>query len=316
MNTIEYSTNNQTIHYNKMSLPKYPMTSQTERIGVLHIAAIFTEMGFIFRETSNSDTGIDGYIEEVNRHKEATGRILAVQIKSGQSYLHDQGDHFIFYADESHIKYWKLYPIPVLLCIHNPETGHSYFQSIKCHSQEFSNKICIPKRHILSIDNLEEVLACIAGVCAEYHTTQELYDLMKETKITIADSYVSYLDLFVGGLTNLCSDLFCDASLLSKLIDIRVKQPMFNLGRSEYEFLWNFIKFITKENLAVVNFDACLFDWEERMIVPRILVSLTYRGIEYRNYVDTKHPGTVCESIILLDMDYYWNERMKKLKIN
>lgn len=64
-----------------MNLPKFPQTSKTERIGVMHVATILTEMGLIFRETSNSDTGIDGYIEEVNNNQEATGRLLAAQIK-------------------------------------------------------------------------------------------------------------------------------------------------------------------------------------------------------------------------------------------
>lgn len=298
-----------------MNLPKFPQTSKTERIGVLHVATIFTEMGYIFRETSISDTGIDGYIEEVNENNEATGRLIAVQIKSGASYLHDQGDLFVYYADESHIRYWRLYPIPVLLCIHNPETGCTYFQSIKCHSQEFTNKILIPKKQILSIENREDIFMCIAGYSTIYHTIQELYDIMRETKICVADSYVSFMDMFVGGLTNLCSDLFCDISVLSNLLEIRGKQPMIHIGSQEHEFLWNFIKFITKENMAIVNFDACLFNWFERGMDPRILVSLTYRGQEYINCVEEKHPGTVCESFVSLHMDHYWDERMENLEI-
>jgi hypothetical protein len=47
-------------------------------------------MGLIFRETSNSDTGVDGQLEEVDEQCHATGRIMAVQIKSGSSYLYDQ----------------------------------------------------------------------------------------------------------------------------------------------------------------------------------------------------------------------------------
>lgn len=109
---------------------------------------------------------------------------------------------------------------------------------------------------------------------------------------------------------------FCDISVLSNLIDIRGKQPAIFIGCQEHEFLWQFIRFITKENLAIVNFDACLFDWEERKMDPRIIVSLTYRGIEYRDYVESKHPGTVCEAYVNLNTDYYWDERMEKLKIN
>lgn len=90
-----------------MNLPKFPQTSITERIGVMRVATILTEMGLIFRETSNSDTGIDGYIEEVNNNQEATGRLLATQIKSGASYLQEHDENFVFYANGSHIKYWK-----------------------------------------------------------------------------------------------------------------------------------------------------------------------------------------------------------------
>ena len=49
-----------------MELPKYVDTSRTERIGVNKAALILSQMGLIFRETSNSDIGIDGQIEEVD----------------------------------------------------------------------------------------------------------------------------------------------------------------------------------------------------------------------------------------------------------
>ena len=297
-----------------MNLPKFPQTSTNERVGVMRVATILTEMGLIFRETSNSDTGIDGYIEEVNNYQEATGRLLAVQIKSGASYLHEQDEYFVFYTDEAHIKYWKLYPIPVILCVHNPDTRKTYYQAILSHGHVLSSKILIPKKQVLSYENREDIFACIAGFSSAYHTTEELYTIMSSKRITICNnSYVSFLDLFVGGLTNLCTDLFCDISVLSNLIDLRTKLPMFYMGQQDHEFLWEFIKFITKENLAKVNFEACLYDWEDRMMDPRILVPLTYRGIELRNYIEQKHPDTISDSSVCIHTDLYWDERMEKL---
>ena len=73
------------------------------------------------------------------------------------------------------------------------------------------------KKQILSLENRESICVNIAGFSTTYHTTQELYDIMKETKIAVADNYVSFMDMFVGGLTNLCSDLFCDISVLSNV---------------------------------------------------------------------------------------------------
>lgn len=300
-----------------MALPKFPQKSVTERIGVHHVASILAEMGLIFRETSNSDTGIDGYIEEVNENQEATGRLLAIQIKSGATYLHDQGDNYVYYADESHIHYWKLYPIPVILCAYNPDDGNTYFQTIKSYVVELSTKIIIPKTQILSIDKRELLFESIAGFSTSYHNTEELYELMNNTRIaTPNNNYVSFLDLFVGGMTNLCTDLFCDFSVLSNLVDLRSMEPTFFTGQEHHEFLWEFIKFITRENLAVVNFDACLFDWEERMMTPRILVPLTYRGIELRDFIDKKHPDTVFEAYVSIQTDHYWDEKMNKLKMD
>lgn len=298
-----------------MTLPKFHNSSKNERLGVLEVGLIFTELGFIFRETSNTDTGIDGFIEEVNEKKEATGRILALQIKSGESYFHDHGDHFVFYTDESHIKYWKLYPLPVMLCIHNPKTQETFFKHIKSHSQNLSNKIIIPKNQILSKDNKECILEILGGYSSQYHSIPELYELMKNNKISVGKSYVSFMDLFIGGLTNLCYDLYCDTSVLSNLLDIRGKQKWIHIGQKEHEFFWHFLKFITIENLVRINFDACLFNWVENSMDPQILASLTFRGREYINFVEQQHPGTVCESYVSLHMDHYWDNRMENLEI-
>lgn len=56
-----------------MVLPKFLVSNETERIGVYKAALILSEMGLIFRETSNSDTGVDGQIEEVDSECYATG---------------------------------------------------------------------------------------------------------------------------------------------------------------------------------------------------------------------------------------------------
>lgn len=51
------------------------------------------------------------------------------------------------------------------------------------------------KKQILSLENRESICVNIAGFSTTYHTTQELYDIMKETKIAVADNYVFHLYL-------------------------------------------------------------------------------------------------------------------------
>ena len=57
-----------------------------ERIGVSSVEKIINQMGMIFREQPVDDYGIDAQIEIVE-NKCATGKLIAVQIKSGNSYF-------------------------------------------------------------------------------------------------------------------------------------------------------------------------------------------------------------------------------------
>ena len=65
---------------------------QQERNGILAFSMEVNKLGLIWRETPMVDVGIDGQIELVDDDGNATGRILAVQIKSGASYFHDHGE--------------------------------------------------------------------------------------------------------------------------------------------------------------------------------------------------------------------------------
>src|SRR5690349_21713482 len=98
-----------------MNKPNVSENYYKEREGVLKVALELNSYGYIFRETSNGDVGIDGQIEQVNEKGEATGKIVAAQIKSGNSYLVDKGDYFWFYPQEKHRNYWCVFPLPVIL---------------------------------------------------------------------------------------------------------------------------------------------------------------------------------------------------------
>ena len=77
---------------------------QSERAGVNAVASFATSHGMIWRENIVKDVGIDGQIEYVTPEGKATGRLVAVQAKSGSSYFkHDHGDCWTFYPDQKHL---------------------------------------------------------------------------------------------------------------------------------------------------------------------------------------------------------------------
>ena len=300
-----------------MSLPKYTALNKTERIGVNKAALILSEMGLIFRETSNSDTGVDGQIEEVDCDYHATGRIMAVQIKSGSSYLHDNGDVWRFYIDDAHKNYWKLFPIPVILLVYNSNDGNVYYIDVK-YILNTIDRIDIPKVNILCKENKEHFLKTIGGCVSKYSDIEAVFNYMLQKKCNDISFSVSFLELFVSGLTNLCHDLFYDVSLATDIADIKNKGIGFSVN---HDFLWEYVTYLVKENLAEVNFHACLYDYEERKMQPKFIEPLTYRGkqlLDYISNLETHYLGEtdvsiVCESLINLQFDYYSLQRLNKL---
>lgn len=111
-------------------MPLRPRSEQTERAGVLAVGQIINDrLGWIFREQPTSDFGIDAHAEIVEGNK-VTGRLIALQIKSGSSYFKRRGNVYVFSGDMEHLKYWIGHSLPVYLVLHNPENGRTVWQRI------------------------------------------------------------------------------------------------------------------------------------------------------------------------------------------
>lgn len=108
-------------------------TDQTDRTGIHAVGAILTRLGWIFREQSTSDYGIDAHAEKRDSDGSAGGKLIALQIKSGASYFRKRGDGYVFYGEQRHRDYWTNHSLPVFLILHNPETGLTLWQRIADH---------------------------------------------------------------------------------------------------------------------------------------------------------------------------------------
>lgn len=300
-----------------MLLPKYIDTRKVERTGVHKVALVLSEMGLIFRETSNSDTGVDGQIEEVDENNNATGRIMAVQIKSGSSYLHENGTNWTFYVDEAHKNYWRLFPIPVMLLVYNPNDKNVYFVDAK-YVLNATGRIDIPKKNVLCEENKSEFLKTIGGSLAKCSEIDDVFCFMLQKKCDEISFSVSFLELFVSGLTNLCHDLFYDVSVAMDIADVKSNGVGISVNHA---FLWGYIVYLVKENLVEVNFHACLYDYEERQMQPRFIAPLTYRGkqlLEYISQLENNYLGESDEPIVFerhvnLQFDYYSVKSLNRL---
>ena len=142
-------------------LPMAPANYAQERRGISAVAAVAANLGQIWRETPTGDVGIDGQLEFVDASGCATGKTVAVQVKSGPSYLKGEDSRtYAFYPEGKHRTYWERYPLPVLLMLHDTDSGQTYWTDARQHLRNrtgprpqpfpFQGQMCCRRRHRLN----------------------------------------------------------------------------------------------------------------------------------------------------------------------
>ena len=142
---------------------------EIERRGVSICEMTFAEMGFIFREQTILDYGIDAIIES-KTEVYASGQLTGVQIKSGNSYLKEYNDEaYIYRGDMKHYFYWLNHCLPVIIILVDIENKRCYWQRVEKQLITITGtgwKIEIPKANVLS--ESKELLKDIIESQSEY----------------------------------------------------------------------------------------------------------------------------------------------------
>lgn len=99
-----------------------PLSSNDSKDQVLigEVYKIVGEAGHLFRQRTERDVGIDGDIEFNDETGDATGRMVYLQLKSGDSHLHERkrdGKLIFRIKKPRHAKYWASQSFPVMLVI-------------------------------------------------------------------------------------------------------------------------------------------------------------------------------------------------------
>ena len=108
-------------------LPMVADEAFVKRTGILHLRRVVNDARCVRRELEHRDLGVDGHIEYVNADGLAPGRLVAVQVKSGESrFTNANASHVPFHPTKRgttglHIQY------RVILVLHNPATLETPF---------------------------------------------------------------------------------------------------------------------------------------------------------------------------------------------
>ncbi len=120
-----------------------------ERMGVAAANLEFSSWGWAFRSQEVEDYGIDAHVEPFNGPSSPTGRLLALQIKSGESYFGEETDGGWWYRGKNrHLRYWLGHVLPVLIVLYDPVSRTMYWQHVTEDLVVYSDdawKILIPR---------------------------------------------------------------------------------------------------------------------------------------------------------------------------
>lgn len=209
----------------------------TSRIGVSEIQLIVSrQFKWIFREISVEDNGIDAQIEIANKIN-ATGKLIAVQIKSGSSYFNEiDASYVTFRFDMEHFEYWKNSSLPVIIVLYNPDTEECIWEIIDDDNvQKVSKDTC--KINIPRINKFDNTSINKLKILAY---KENMVELIKEIKESSVDPVQIYSEMnnkqkaeFIKAIEKF-DEKNAATSELSLVFDIRLLDLLPQINKKNY----------------------------------------------------------------------------------
>lgn len=190
-------------------LPIRRKTDTTSEIGINVVSSVVNDgLGWIFRRTHEEhDYGVDAFIDYVTPDGGVTGRFVAVQIKTGESYLKKSEDVHWYRDTREHLNYFLNLPVPVLVMICDPHSRRCYWEHLRSEKIEITGetwRLAIPKSNIFSPGS-REMLAPLFGESRDHAALLEADASLAETisKNTLVLYSVTREDIENNSIQNL-----------------------------------------------------------------------------------------------------------------
>lgn len=164
-------------------------------LGVSIVSGVISDtFGWLFkRNHQEHDFGIDGQVELVTDAGTVTGQMLAIQIKCGKSFIAEKNKWgFIYRSETKHFNYLMNYPIPVIVCLCDPETSECFwvhFRPELTQATESGWKITVPFERKLGED--KDLLSALVNPVRD--GIAELESYWKMNKMVAESSSVLYI---------------------------------------------------------------------------------------------------------------------------
>jgi hypothetical protein len=240
--------------------------------GIYTVGRIFSrDFGWAFRPQPIADFGIDAHVE-VCKSGKPVGKILAVQLKSGESYFQEKTKNgYVYRGSPRHLEYWLNYPLPCVLILYNPATQQVHWQAITHKNVEKTGKrwkLIVPYKQSLDSDAVPTLLALIEGSAnfLDESITENIDEVSSATPISIKSEIVRE-DIVRGALEEVVTHVKQDVEIFT----VRMWDHEIPLGDWQLEMISAIKKvFVCQYAAAKGGFESInKADWERLAPVLR-----------------------------------------------
>lgn len=245
--------------------------------GLIEVHKACIEMQAIWRPTPCHDLGVDGQIEflEIADNVISTGKIIAVQVKSGPSYFKEKTKtHVKYYPSKKHRRYWQALNLPIILVLHNPDTNQTIYTELKA-QLDSETPVFVPLKNQIDQSARTDILA----FCAYIDDPQQiLRKLQSVTLITELGKQISGIEFLLACLNPAHEYFELRMARISTMLELSTEEGGIYIGNDTYDFVHRCSLICLGAKISESFAETYDYQWYDLHQVPDFLVPLTPFG--------------------------------------
>ena len=139
---------------------KFDKSAAVSDQGVAAVGVQINKLGWVFRELAKRDLGIDAQVEVCDGEL-STSKLIALQIKSGESFFKERTAGGVVFRDTpEHLEYFLEHSLPVLIVLYDPRSGRAHWQHVTegtAHRTPKGWSLLIPDDQEIGADSADEL---------------------------------------------------------------------------------------------------------------------------------------------------------------
>jgi hypothetical protein len=245
--------------------------------GLIEVHKACIAMQAIWRPTPCHDLGVDGQIEflEIADNVISTGKIIAIQVKSGPSYFKNQTKtHVKYYPSKKHRRYWQALNLPIVLVLHNPDTNQTIYTEVKA-QLDSDETVLVPLKNKFDQSSRTNILS----LCDHIDDPLKILRKLKlATLITELGKQISGIEFLLACLNPAHEYFELRMARISTMLELSTEEGGICIGSDTYDFIHRCSLICLGARISESFAETYDHQWYDLHQVPDFIVPLTPFG--------------------------------------